>query len=162
MKTKTISLPLLALFLVNFAAGQNNSTEPKTSSGKHAVHFELLGWAVTYSINYEYRFLLDEKQKITLGGGISAADERFLTGISANYLYGRNHMVEVGITPYGVSGNDGLNTALRLGYRYESQRGFLGRIGITPIYFSETEIFDFPVFLPWAHVSVGWVFGSKK
>ena len=142
-----------------------SQTVVETSAKKNSIYLDLGGYAVWYSLNYEHKISLATNHRFALGGGISIIppdeDANFLIGASVNYLYGKVHNLEVGISPsYDLTGKEFL-FAPRIGYRYEAPKGFLFRIGLSPVYgnfFTNDASDNQKEFVPWGYISFGYSF----
>lgn len=113
---------------------------------KNSVYGELLGHGGFYSINYERQVLAKDKLFLAPSIGFSTYDGFTGVPILMNAYYGGpNHALEAGI---GYLGFHRQQTDImfevqrffdhyinsRLGYRYESDKGFLFKIAFTPLY----------------------------
>ena len=104
---------------------------------KNATYIELGGWAFWYSLNYEHRISLADNHRLGLGGGLMlippTKDASLLAGLHLNYLLGKTHNLEIGITPSVFFGEEKeFYFSPRIGYRYEGPKGFLFRLGTSP------------------------------
>ncbi len=141
MKTRISFILFMGIFSLGTLSAQNPAHELATPDRRHAAYLEFLGWGMIYSLNYEYRLPITEKQKITFGAGGTAISifntSIFLGGLHLGYLYGKTHMAEVGVTPsMGISdyGDKGMFFTAKAGYRYEiPMNGINLRAGIAPI-----------------------------
>ncbi len=126
---------------------------------KNAVHFDLGGWSFWYSLNYEHRISFAENHRLALGAGVSVmppVEPSVLLGASANYLYGKKHNLEIGITPSYFFAEKKFYFSPRIGYRYEAPKGFLFRIGSSPSLSTKDE-FGLSM-LSWGYISFGYSF----
>lgn len=106
-----------------------------------------------------------EKNRIALGGGFSfipaPQNERYITGLSASYLYGIKHNLELGLSGFQMFGVENeFIPSLNAGYRFMGQKGLLLRAGISPlyIYFLTSEPNQKKTIVPWPYVSIGYSF----
>ncbi|MBS9523488.1 hypothetical protein KI659_05580 [Litoribacter alkaliphilus] len=117
---------------------------------RNSIYGEVLGNGLFYSINYERNILATEKVFLSPSVGLSSVG-RNATGIPVMilaYFGGGNSSLETGL---GYTGfyreEDFLNfmvpdkrtyfehySTARLGYRYESPKGFLFKVAFTPLY----------------------------
>jgi hypothetical protein len=144
------------------AENEEKEKEDAHSRPRQAVYCELLGRSsLLYAVNYDRRFF-------TGSGGAGASVgfgyidlfgvTAFMLPVGVYYLAGsENHHVELGagITTLGNSTSSGIllqpfGTAT-VGYRYQPARGFLFRIGFTPMYTTRG-------FAPWGGASFGAAF----
>ena len=69
---------------------------------KNATYLDIGGWALWYSLNYEHRISLADNHRLGLGGGMMiippTKDASLLAGLHVNYLLGKTHNLEIGIT----------------------------------------------------------------
>lgn len=145
---------------------------PRTDA--NFVHFELLGNAGLYSLNYTRRVVDAFSARIgisyvALGASISRTSARadaLTVPVLLHYLGVAKgaHKLELGLGPllvYGsararLSAREALRARFRvlasatIGYRYLPSRGFTFNVGFTPVFG--------PVFLPWAGIGVGHTF----
>ncbi len=160
MKTKTIIMLILVSALILPATAQGNTDGIK----RHAIHGELFGWGIFYSLNYEYRIPKQENKTFTLGGGITSYsifnEKTELIALSAGYLKGERHMLETGLTPvFGFTNEDkSFHLAPRIGYRLETPNGIIIRAGLSPF----LKIYDEFGIVPHGHLSIGKSFLSRK
>jgi hypothetical protein len=142
-----------------------NETKAQSVDANNAIYLELGGNGLIYSLNYDYRFNTDWSARA--GVMYLPIEDVTLTivPIIANYLYGNNHMLEIGagIAYVGISfetdddeffsfSGSGVVGTGTFGYRYQKvDGGFVFRAGITPI-------FGAGGFLPWAGLSLGYAF----
>ncbi len=164
-KMKKIILISIIFFIgvINTSA-QNNETSPIVR--KNAIFLEGGGSALWYSLNYEHRYILKPMHRITLGAGTSllplASDVSFIGFLSAGYLYGNTHSLEIGGSAGSVFTEKEFVGSIRIGYRYEGPKGLLFRVGFSPVYtkFAETGLKEYSGkgFVPWAYISLGYTF----
>lgn len=161
---KTILTSLLLFFVLIGISAQENRINFQNRN--NSVFLEAGGTAVWYSVNYERKFSLKPMHRITAGIGTSVIPTESYTMfsglLSAGYLYGEKHNLELGIgLTYLFSDPEYVGSA-RIGYRYEAPKGFLFRIGFSPIYgkFAETGLEEYSGkgVLPWGYISVGYSF----
>lgn len=157
---------LLLVICTSFSAFYSQDNANNIFSKKQSVYFEGLGSYGVYSINYEYKFLLNENVRLATGVGTSYLNtpNLLLVGVPANFIIGKKHSFETGINPIYVFGNtsggdlrgigENLILSLRAGYRYESNSGFLFRIAFTPFLDVHKPI----TLYPWGGVSIGYSF----
>lgn len=159
VKKSAFAFAFLLLTLTGFAQQHSESFDRK-----NAVYVELGGSGVWYSVNYEYRTPIQVNKRFALGGGISVipVENSNLIGIvSANYLSGQKNIFELGISPAYIFTNFEFLISARIGYRYESSKGLLFRVGFSPVYgeFSLAGHGDGgKAVLPWGYLSVGYTF----
>jgi hypothetical protein len=143
---------------------------------KNALHFELLGPAVIYSLNYERWFADDFSGRVgfsyfsleATAGEDSAKASLLMVPLSVSYLgIGTpNHMLELGAgavithasagVEIGGSKSEGAATTAWgtaiVGYRYQPEDGgFMFRVGASPL-ISDDGVFT------WPHLSLGGAF----
>ena len=160
MKKSIFFFVFLIAVSTSLIAQQNN----KTFDRKNAVYLEIGGSAVWYSLNYEYRIPFQINQRLALSGGLSVIpvdNSNFIGTISANYLIGYKNIFELGISPAYIFTNSELLMSARIGYRYESDKGFLFRAGFSPVYgqfiLAGSEDGTKGI-LPWGYISFGYAF----
>lgn len=158
---KTIFLFIYFLVVsTNLNTQQNNNTFDRNN----AVYLEIGGSGIWYSLNYEHRIPVQINQRLALGGGFSVIpvdNSNFIGIVSVNYLIGRKNIFELGISPTYIFTNSEFLMSARLGYRFESGKGFLFRAGFSPVYgqFSLAGSEDGTKgILPWAYISFGYTF----
>ena len=160
MKKGTLLFVFLLVVSTGIIAQQNNNTFDR----KNAVYLEIGGSAVCYSLNYERRIPVKVSQRFALGGGFSVipVDNSNLIGtFSANYLIGHKNIFELGISPAYIFTNSEFLMSARIGYRYENDKGFLFRVGFSPVYgqFNLAGSEDGTKgILPWGYISAGYTF----
>lgn len=165
MKTKLILSTFIVLFCLSYSYGQIRADDysklnPETKD--HALYFDLGGWAFGYSLNYEYRLSLSERNRLAFGAGISlfsiSNDEELglVGGVKAVWLYGRKHNLETALIPYVNTSTEHFIPSVWLGYRYEGTKGFLFRAGANAslLFFDSNNIVPFP----WPGISFGYAF----
>ena len=128
---------------------------------KNATYIELGGWAFWYSLNYEHRISLADNHRLGLGGGLMlippTKDASLLAGLHLNYLLGKTHNLEIGITPSVFFGEEKeFYFSPRIGYRYEGPKGFLFRLGTSPSVLTHDS--SGLSMLSWAYLSFGYAF----
>jgi len=128
---------------------------------KNATYIELGGWAFWYSLNYEHRISLADNHRLGLGGGLMlippTKDASLLAGLHLNYLLGKTHNLEIGITPSVFFGEEKeFYFSPRIGYRYEGPKGFLFRLGTSPSVLTHDS--SGLSMLSWAYLSFGYTF----
>lgn len=165
MKKIILSVAILLLALVQGTA-QNVETNQKLR--KNAVFLEVGGSALWYSLNYEHRLSLKIEHRLIFGGGVSwipapFTKNGFIIGVlSAGYLYGDKHNLEIGGSAGNVFTEKEFVGSFRIGYRYEGRKGFLFRVGFSPVYtkFVETGLKEYngKGFIPWGYISAGYTF----
>ncbi len=159
MKKLAFALAFLFLALAGFAQQHSESL-----GRKNAVYVELGGSSVWYSLNYEHRIPIQVNKRFALGGGVSVIpvqNSNFIGIVSANYLSGHKNIFELGISPAYIFTNSEFLISARIGYRYESSKGFLFRVGFSPVYgeFSLAGHGDGgKAVLPWGYLSFGYSF----
>ena len=159
---KKIILILAVLLSVNFGISSQNATD---STKNNSIYLDLGGYTFWYSLNYEHKISLAPKHHIALGSGISVMpptkNANILIGISANYLYGNKHNLEIGFAPsYNFTENEYLLSP-NIGYRYQASKGFLFRVGLSPVYgdfFTNDANDNKKEFVPWGYISIGYSF----
>ena len=159
---KIVLTSLLSIFAVIGIYAQENRTN-LLQERKNAVFLEAGGSAFWYSLNYEHRFMLKPMNRITLSTGVSLLpDISFIGFLSAGYLYGNTHNLEIGGSAGNVFTEKEFIGSVRIGYRYEGAKGLLFRVGFSPVYtkFAETGFKEYSGkgFLPWGYLSVGYTF----
>lgn len=152
--------------------------KPLSLPVRNAVHFELGGPGILYSLNYE-RFFLPQ---FSVRAGLSLFGLRenttgdnlgvFTVPITGQYLVGKgSHHLELGLglmtgvlwsdlNSYNKTETFGLIAATAtIGYRYQPPRtGFLFRVALTPLYGgSRFEPLGLPV-TPWGAIGAGYAF----
>lgn len=182
MPMKSISIPgILAFFILGADATANAAevqTKPVAPAPRNAVHFELGGPGILYSLNYE-RFFLPQVS-VRAGLSLFGLQENstkdmqgvFAVPITGQYLVGRGaHHLELGLgfmtgvmwsdlNSYQKNESFGLIAATAtIGYRYQPpRRGFLFRVAFTPLYGgSRFEPLGLPV-TPWGSIGAGYAF----
>lgn len=128
---------------------------------KNATYIELGGWAFWYSLNYEHRISLADNHRLGLGGGLMlmppTKDASLLAGLHLNYLLGKTHNLEIGITPSVFFGEEKeFYFSPRIGYRYEGPKGFLFRLGTSPSVLTHDS--SGLSMLSWAYLTFGYTF----
>ena len=128
---------------------------------KNATYIELGGWAFWYSLNYEHRISLADNHRLGLGGGLMlippTKDASLLAGLHLNYLLGKTHNLEIGITPSVFFGEEKeFYFSPRIGYRYEGPKGFLFRLGTSPSVLTHDS--SGLSMLSWSYLSFGYTF----
>lgn len=128
---------------------------------KNATYIELGGWAFWYSLNYEHRISLVDNHRLGLGGGLMlippTKDASLLAGLHLNYLLGKTHNLEIGITPSVFFGEEKeFYFSPRIGYRYEGPKGFLFRLGTSPSVLTHDS--SGLSMLSWAYLTFGYTF----
>jgi len=126
------------------------TSESQAQKYLNSVYAEILGNGLFYSINYERNILSKEKIFLSPSIGFTSVG-REATGIPVMmlaYFGGSNSTLETGLgysgfyreqsfSNYGVRDSrtffDHYVTG-RLGYRYESPKGFLFKVAFTPLY----------------------------
>jgi len=143
----------------------------------NSIYLELFGNSVFYSLNYERIFI--NKNKFYLSGRIGACylpvkidDKRFVFPLLINGIlhYNKRLHFEFGIgvtffslrefnynyypsSPNYVFYENMLAIVANIGLRYQGQKGFLFRLGFTPLYSIKG-----PRLLPWGGISFGYSF----
>lgn len=159
--SKSICLFIFLLVVsTSLIAQQSNNVFDR----KNATYVEIGGSGVWYSLNYEHRIPVQINQRITLGGGLSVipvGNSNLIGIVSSNYLIGRKNIFEVGISPAYIFTNSEFLLSARVGYQYESDKGFLFRVGFSPIFgkfnLAGSENGSKGV-LPWGYLSFGYAF----
>jgi hypothetical protein len=153
---------------------QQDASPRRAAADANFVHFELLGNAGLYSLNYS-RLLYDDFSArigisyVALGASISRTSARadaLTIPLIAHYLgVGRGaHKLELGLGPLFVYGSararlearEAIRARFRvlasatIGYRYLARGGFTFNVGFTPVFG--------PIFLPWGGMGVGHTF----
>lgn len=160
MKKSILLFFFLLVVSASLIAQQNNEIFDK----KNAIYLEIGGSTIWYSLNYEHRIPVQVNQRLALGGGFSAIpvdNSNFIGIVSVNYLIGQRNIFELGISPTYIFTNSEFLMSARLGYRFESGKGFLFRAGFSPVYgqFSLAGSEDGTKgILPWAYISFGYTF----
>ncbi|MHB9055874.1 MAG: hypothetical protein ACYC2P_06955 [Paludibacteraceae bacterium] len=155
--------------LIAFTAAlliSNLTAQSKTDwNRKNATYFDIGGWAFWYSFNYEHRISLAYNHRLGLGGGMMlippTKDASLLAGLHVNYLLGKTHNLEIGITPSVFFGEEKeFLFSPRLGYRYEAPGGFLFRAGLSPVsaMMSDPSGNTKRGVIPWGYLSFGYTF----
>lgn len=156
MKRTFLSFCILAVVFSSLTA------QSKTDwNRKNATYIELGGWAFWYSLNYEHRISLADNHRLGLGGGLMlippTKDASLLAGLHLNYLLGKTHNLEIGITPSVFFGEEKeFYFSPRIGYRYEGPKGFLFRLGTSPSVLTHDS--SGLSMLSWAYLSFGYTF----
>ena len=170
MKTKTLFLLIVLSPL--FLLSQNNDTLVNKIKS-NSVYFELLGNGVVFSLNYE-KILINKRNNlgIRFGFGFSPEDEIrdiFTIPIELIVIFGnKKHHLELGIGSsfYSViikpqNQRKYMNYSMmffgRIGYRYTAIKGFLFRVGFTPVVEIPGLLFDKPFHLH-GGISIGYSF----
>ena len=84
-------------------------------------------------------------------------DASLLAGLHLNYLLGKTHNLEIGITPSVFFGEEKeFYFSPRIGYRYEGPKGFLFRLGTSPSVLTHDS--SGLSMLSWAYLSFGYTF----
>ena len=128
---------------------------------KHALYADIGGWAFWYSVNYEYLVSLSTKSRIGFGAGVSILPSTLTAGaLSANYLLGKTHNLELGVSVGSFIPDSKLMFSARTGYRYSRNNGFLFRAGVSPNLLRITDgPYDYgQILLPWPYLSFGYSF----
>ena len=157
---------LVLLITANLAFTQtSNVSIVNNPVRKNAIYLDLGGWALWYSLNFEHRISLADNHRLGLGGGlllIPAADTSLLAGLSVNFLLGKTHNLEIGFTPsvFFEDGEKEFVFSPLIGYRYESAKGLLFRIGLSPVSTMLPGIWGEPErgLIPWGYLSLGYAF----
>lgn len=135
--------------------------ESQAQKYPNSIHAEILGNGIIYSINYERNIITKEKLFLSPSIGFTSIG-REATGIPVMmlaYFGGPNSSLETGLGYTGLYRQEQyLNYGLwnkrsyfehyatgRLGYRYESPKGFLFKVAFTPL-------FRFKSTIPWHEV----------
>lgn len=135
--------------------------ESQAQKYPNSIHAEILGHGIIYSINYERNIIAKEKVFLSPSIGFTSIG-REATGIPVMMLAffgGPNSSLETGLGYTGFYRQEQyLNYGLwnkrayfehyatgRLGYRYESAKGFLLKVAFTPL-------FQFKSTIPWHEV----------
>jgi len=185
MKSGIFALTALASLTFCAAAAAQPATEdaPETPSAsevrtaKNAIHFELLGPAVIYSLNYERAFTDDLSARIGISYfSLEASDSAdnsakaaiTMVPLTLSYLgVGTpNHILELGAGAVIFHASAGVDvggsksessitsawgTAI-VGYRYQpADGGFMFRVGASPLVGKDGAVF-------WPHLSLGGAF----
>lgn len=156
MKRTFLSFCILAVVFSSLTA------QSKTDwNRKNATYIELGGWAFWYSLNYEHRISLADNHRLGLGGGLMlippTKDASLLAGLHLNYLLGKTHNLEIGITPSVFFGEEKeFYFSPRIGYRYEGPKGFLFRLGTSPSVLTHDS--SGLSMLSWSYLSFGYTF----
>lgn len=182
MQMRNASVPLLMAFGILCASATVNAADarenPISPAPRNAVHFELGGPGILYSLNYE-RFFWPQ---FSVRAGLSLFGLRenttgdalgvFAMPITGQYLLGKgSHHLELGLgLMTGVMWSDlnsyqktetfGLIAATAtIGYRYQPpRRGFFFRVALTPLYGgSRFEPLGLPM-TPWGSIGAGYAF----
>jgi hypothetical protein len=143
-KMKVFAKVALAFLFLSLAV------DSQAQKFQNSIYGEVLGHGLFYSINYERNILAKEKVFLSPSVGFTSVG-RMATGIPVMmlaYFGGGNSSLETGL---GYTGfyreEDFLNymvpdtrtyfehySTARLGYRYESPKGFLFKVAFTPLY----------------------------
>jgi len=173
MKALSVIILLLALNVT----GQEETTGSDNMTKKNSVYLELLGTSMVPSVNYERFFL---RKFVSLGTriGIGYSPENYQKDVISLpvelvALIGRKrHHIEIGFgftfyweifnKKYHNQGNGNINQQFfefpRIGYRYTAKKGFVFRIGFTPVIQPfELSMFD-RQFHPYGGISFGYSF----
>lgn len=139
MKVKLL-LVILSITAVHVATAQDDEVD-ENKVRKNAVYLELGGNGILTSVNYDRRFLFNNKHGIILRGGVGFyGEDKLVEGsvpeeqkfqsefrpiVELNYLYGsKNNFLEL-----GIGNNNFMSPSFRVGYRLQKQNGFLFRAG---------------------------------
>lgn len=166
LKMKKVAFITVLLFVcLAYTSAQN--VEANQELRKNAVFLEAGGSALWYSLNYEHRLSLKTEHRLIFGGGVSwipapFTKNGFIIGVlSAGYLYGDKHNLEIGGSAGNVFTEKEFVGSFRIGYRYEGLKGFLFRVGFSPIFgkfnLAGSENGSKGV-LPWGYLSFGYAF----
>ncbi len=134
--------------LVNPNDNLNNShiDTDKVKKGKNAVYFEFGGAALLYSINYEHSFLNNGFTPFVRVGASVAKSIVF--PLEAGFHSTKKNGFEVGVGLTAAIGYDEVLGFAKVGYRRESENGFL--LKITPMF-----VVAGIVAVPWIGLSLG-------
>lgn len=184
MHFKTI---ILQLFLIGFS----NILKSQDSVAKNTIYAEILGNAAGISLNYDRVVLKKEKYFLSVGFGAGAVPANLINDalnngmpkakyvvygipIFSNLSFGKkNNHIETGLGFTFQQGMYGLGlkysktlfTVIRLGYRYQKEKGgFFWKIGITPfIPIKEFGTLSVPYsIVPWGGLAFGYTFKKNK
>jgi hypothetical protein len=120
---------------------------------KNAIHFELLGAGLFYSVNYERIVTVDMKTQLSMGAGLEIFNNNGAVITSANFINGSKHNLELGCGLLLID-NENLIYS-RIGYRYKKESTIF-RAGLTP--FLNFRILGKEFILPWIGISFGKAF----
>lgn len=170
MKRKTTLIILILLCFNNVTVAQDSEKE---KIKKNLLFIDVGGAGGYGSINYEYLVKKINKLKFSARVGLSTYhlndytnkfNPEIIVPIGVNAYYGSKNNIDVGlgqtITSIVYADNKNyqpkrrtrLNTNLFIGYRYQSKKGFLFKIGYAPI------IENQKVFRHWALLTLGYNF----
>lgn len=132
---------------------------PPPSFGRHRVYFELLGnTALGTTVNYEYG--LSQHWGVRVGVGLDLYSGTTIIPVTLSALAGSgSSKFEIAggflVANELSSGNwhwDGRKIFLSLfiGYRYQPRKGFMFRLGMIPLFWTNNQI-------PWVGLSLGVV-----
>lgn len=145
---------------------------------KNVIYLELGGNSILYGINYERSPLRIGKQTFatSFGYGFSSSElgvfnevvipievklinafgkkNHFEYGLGATYYYDYDRQDNIVNGVAVPQSKHRMVNFVRLGYRYTSFRGFLFRIGLTPLISSESK----PMINLWGGISLGYCF----
>ncbi len=162
VKCLCIALTLCLASLSGTASAQTEYSSNKVTA-PNGLYVEVFGQGYFPTANYERLLIISTPHNVALRVGVGVwiglGGSGFVFPLSASYLLGSNHKVEVGAGIVFVSGNSedelaaGAFSAL-IGYRYQPiDGGFIFRIGFTPLVDT-----DFDFILPWGGLSLGYAF----
>jgi len=139
---------------------------------KNAVHFELLGNGLIYSLGYERIFIHKQKHKLFGNFGFSywKNDYDYALSSQIGYLYGCKRKFEFGFGysllltyedhPYVVENPQFLYDHLfflRIGYRYQkAEEGIFYKAAFTPFHYKDSGFL--PLIMPWIGIAIGYTF----
>ncbi len=135
MKILFLLIPLILIPVFMYAqdgdAGQSSTPDQR----KNAIHLAQ-DFLLTFSINYERLFPLNEKNNLGLRGGLGrdGGNKDNTAIIGAFYLFGRSrHFLEAAVAYqqpnlFESGSDDNPKLALMAGYRYQAYSGFMCKV----------------------------------
>jgi hypothetical protein len=152
-------------------ADEEESTE---SYRAQAIYMEMLGNGITYSFNYDIRFMESQKgpgARVGLSGFDVGNVEVYSFPVMVNYLLGnKNKYFEIGVGGTYYNANlrflirelprNGVVGTMVFGYRYQPIDGMLFKASLTPVFGSVSgDFFFFPYYVGF---SLGYSFSSEQ
>jgi len=177
MVNRLKAICLIILLLTLNVTGQEDPVVSENLIRKNSIYLELLGTGMVPSVNYE-RIFLRKFVSLATRIGIGYSPENYqkdvlslpvelvaLLGRKRHHLeigYGFTFYWEIYNKKYHNQGNGNINQQFfefpRIGYRYTAKKGFVFRIGFTPVIQPfELSMFD-RQFQPFGGVSFGYAF----
>ena len=135
MKTLPLIIAFIFFFCSSYAQDEDQRESNLIDKRKNAV-FIAQDFILTFSINYERLFPLNEKINLGLRGGLGrdAGNKDNTAIVGVIFLYGKSkHFFEAGVAYqqpnlFENSGSDNPRLTIMGGYRYQSQKGFLFKV----------------------------------